>query len=131
MTETTPPAHVLIVEDSFDVSTAYRILFEAKGYRTSTAASVASAVQTGMADPVDLMLLDLTLPDGSGLDVLAALRGAGAAPRVSVALTGHDDEATAKRCREAGCSEVLVKPVPPRQLLGRMGEWLGTSTAKP
>lgn len=119
------PAHVLIVEDSYDVSTAYRILFEARGFRATTAATVEAAVQTGMQEPVDLMLLDLTLPDGNGLQVLEALRTADRTPRVTVALTGHDDAEISRLCVEAGCREVLLKPVPPRVLLQKAGEWVG------
>lgn len=115
--------HVLIVEDSFDVANAYRILFEAKGYRVSVADRVLGAVELALADPVDFMLLDLTLPDGSGLDVLDALRGGGL-PTTTVALTGHDDTAVRRRCLDAGCSDVLVKPVSPRELLAKMETWV-------
>ena len=115
--------HVLIVEDSFDVANAYRILFEAKGYRVSLADRVLAAVELALTDPVDFMLLDLTLPDGSGLDVLDALRGGGL-PTTTVALTGHDDAAIRRRCLDAGCTEVLVKPVSPRELLAKMETWI-------
>ncbi|MHB1265817.1 MAG: response regulator transcription factor [Gemmatimonadaceae bacterium] len=118
-----PKKHVLIVEDSFDVANAYRILFEAHGYRVSVADHVAAAVEQAVEDQVDFMLLDLSLPDGSGLDVLAALR-AGGLPRVTVALTGHDDAAVRRRCLDTGCTEVLVKPVSPRELLAKMAGWM-------
>ena len=118
-------AHVLIVEDSHDVSTAYKILFEARGYRASTAATVAAAVDVALNDPVDLMLLDLTLPDGNGLQVLEALREGCKLPRRAVALTGHDEIEIRELCLGAGCAEVLLKPVPPRELLRKAGEWLG------
>jgi CheY-like chemotaxis protein len=69
------------------------------------------------------MLLDLTLPDGDGLRVLRTLAAEGLAPRVSVALTGHDDPDTVQRCLDAGCAAVLGKPVPIRELLRRMATW--------
>jgi len=56
--------------------------------------------------------------------VLAQLAGSSSAPTVTVALTGHDDEQTVLRCRAAGCHDVLLKPVPVRELLRRAGEWL-------
>jgi CheY-like chemotaxis protein len=71
-----------------------------------------------------LMLLDVTLPDGDGLSVLELLRGSPALPAVTVALTGHDDSLTVQRCRAAGCREVLLKPVPVRDLLRRAADWL-------
>jgi DNA-binding response OmpR family regulator len=70
------------------------------------------------------MLLDVSLPDGDGLEVLAQVAGTAAAPTVTVALTGHDDESIVTRCREAGCRDVLLKPVPVRELLRRASEWL-------
>lgn len=86
--------------------------------------SVASATTSAMADVPDVLLLDLTLPDGDGLAVVERLRAAGRLPRAFVALTGHDDASLTARCRAAGCRDVLVKPVPVRVLLGKMKEWL-------
>jgi CheY-like chemotaxis protein len=85
---------------------------------------VAEAVAAGLAEVPELLLLDVTLPDGEGLEVLERLRAAGRLPRVTVALTGHDDEALAARCRAAGCRDVLLKPVPIRVLLAKTSEWL-------
>jgi DNA-binding response OmpR family regulator len=109
--------HLLIVDDSPLVTDALRILFEETGHRVSTAGSVREAVDICGADRPDVMLLDLTLPDGSGLDVLAALGGS---PPATLALTGHDDPRTTARCLAAGCREVLLKPVPTRQLLDKV-----------
>jgi two-component system KDP operon response regulator KdpE len=115
---------VLIVDDSPHVTGPLRILFEETGRRVSLAASVAEAVESCEAERPDLMLLDVSLPDGDGLQVLALLAGSASAPTVTVALTGHDDENTVRRCRAAGCRDVLLKPVPVRELLRRASEWL-------
>jgi len=122
--------HVLVVEDSALVSSALRILLEETGRRVTVAPSVRAAGEALAAaaaadDPIALALLDLTLADGDGLSVLESARAAGVAPRVSVAMTGHDDAATRDRCLAAGCADVLIKPVPMRELLARVGEWLG------
>jgi len=71
------------------------------------------------------MFVDLTLPDGNGLAIVEQLRKLGCSPKVVVALTGHDEPSIAKRCTEAGCTEVLLKPVPTRDLLRRTDTWLG------
>lgn len=115
---------VLIVDDSPHVTGPLRILFEETGRRVSLAASVAEAVESCETERPDLMLLDVSLPDGDGLEVLAQVAGTAAAPTVTVALTGHDDESIVARCREAGCRDVLLKPVPVRELLRRASEWL-------
>jgi len=115
-------AHVLIVEDSELVTSAMRLLFESAHRRVSIAGSLAEALDVGMHDPADLVLLDLTLPDGDGLTLIEPLRNAGS--RRFVALTGRDEDAVATRCREAGCADVLVKPVPVRDLLAKSAGWL-------
>jgi DNA-binding response OmpR family regulator len=115
---------VLIVEDNDLVSGALRVLFEQTGRRVSIAATVADAISVATADRPDLMLIDLTLPDGNGLSILEELRRENRAPRVAVALTGHDDPAMAERCAALGCADVLLKPVPTRELLRRVEQWL-------
>jgi DNA-binding response OmpR family regulator len=116
---------VLLVEDSALVTSALRILFEETGRRVRVSADVADAVRACAEETPALMLLDLTLPDGDGLSVLDAVRGTPGAPRVAVAMTGHDDDATRRRCLAAGCADVLLKPVPARELLARAHAWLG------
>jgi CheY-like chemotaxis protein len=110
-------ARILIVEDSELVTEAFSILFTEAGYEVDTAATVAEAIERGTAEPVDLLLLDISLPDGDGLQVLKALREKGALPRATLAMTGHNDAASNRRCIEAGCAEVLLKPVPIGELL--------------
>ena len=116
--------HVLIVEDNDLVSGALRILFEQTGRRVSIAGTVSDAISVASADRPDLMLVDLTLPDGDGFSILEELRRENRSPRVAVALTGHDDPDVAARCTALGCTDVLVKPVPTRELLRRAEEWL-------
>ena len=115
--------HVLLVEDRPEASEPVQLLLEETGHRVTVAASIDAAVDAARRDAPDVMLLDLTLPDGDGLRVLTTLQAEGAAPRVTVALTGRDDPDTAQRCLDAGCAAVLGKPVPIRELLRRMAEW--------
>lgn len=122
---------VLVVEDHVLVTDAMTILLEAGGHTVRCAATVAAGVASGIGSPPDVMLLDLTLPDGSGLDVIAQLREAGALPPVTVALTGHDDPATVARCRAAGCHDVLLKPVPARELLRHVAHWAAVARGEP
>jgi DNA-binding response OmpR family regulator len=112
-------AHVLIVEDSPLAVDALRVLFEETGHRVTVATTVVQAIVIAREEHPDIMLLDLGLPDGDGLDVMTALRADGSQP-VTFALTGTDDAAVTKRCIAAGCREVLVKPVRPRTLLEKV-----------
>jgi DNA-binding response OmpR family regulator len=115
------------VEDSDLVTGALRILFEETGRRVTIAHSVREGIAAGRKDPPDLLLLDLTLPDGDGLEVSATLRASGVNPRATVAITGRDDPESLRRCDAAGVTAVMVKPVPARELLKRADGWLGES----
>jgi CheY-like chemotaxis protein len=117
----------MVAEDNELVCDAMRVLFEETGHRVTTVPSILAAVQSATADPVDLLLLDLGLADGDGLEVLRQLAARGALPRVSVALTGRDEQEIVTACRAAGCREVLLKPVPARELLRMAREWVGRS----
>jgi DNA-binding response OmpR family regulator len=94
------------------------------GYRVATAASVAAALASARQTPPDALLVDLTLPDGDGLTIVRTLIEEARAPRLVVALTGHDDEATSARCIEAGCSAVWVKPIRSATLVAGLREGL-------
>lgn len=106
------------MEDNADVTDALRVLFEHNGYRVSVAATVAEAVQVGVRDTPEIVLLDISLGNGeNGLDILRRWRERGMVPPRVLALTGHADEATRQRCAEAGCEAMLLKPVPTAELL--------------
>ena len=101
-----------------------RIIFEAAGYRVSEAGTLADAgAATGAAMP-DAILLDLTLPDGNGLDLIPSLQPRTRERPVIIALTGRDEPEVTRRCRSSGCHEVLLKPVPPRDLVRTVGALL-------
>ena len=121
--------HILVAEDNALVADAMRLLFEETGHRVTTAGSIADVVAAAASDPVDLLLLDLGLSDGDGLDVLTRLRERGGLPRTTVALTGRDEPEVIERCKAAGCREVLLKPVPVGELLRKSREWLNDGGA--
>ena len=116
--------HVLVAEDNTLVADAMRLLFEETGHRVTTAGTIVADVAAAASDPVDLLLLDLGLSDGDGLEVLTQLRERGTLPRVNVALTGRDEPEVIERCKAAGCRDVLLKPVPVGELLRKSREWL-------
>ena len=100
------------------------MLLGATGHRTRAAGSVAEALRAAREETPAVALVDLTLPDGDGLEIVRTLAAEGRAPRAAVALTGHDDPETEARCLAAGCRAVLVKPVRPAVLLAALREWL-------
>ena len=125
----TAPPLVLLVEDNELVTQALRVLLEATGHRVATAESLADARARVADERPAVILLDLTLPDGDGLALLA--EPAAEAPTVTYAMTGHDDAGTAARCRAAGCRDVLVKPVPVKVLVEKVREGVTAGSAAP
>ena len=118
------PARVLLVEDSELVADAMRTLLDALGHTVRVAPSVRGAVAACEAEVPDIMLLDLGLLDGHGLEVMEQVTSRGLAPRVVAAMTGDDEPAMKRRCLAAGCREVLVKPVGARELMARIETWM-------
>jgi CheY-like chemotaxis protein len=114
----------MVAEDNALVADAMRLLFEETGHRVTTTGSIADTVAAAAVDEVDLLLLDLGLSDGDGLTVLTELASRDALPRVTVALTGRDEEEVSTRCLAAGCRAVMLKPVPVGELLRKSREWI-------
>jgi two-component system, OmpR family, response regulator QseB len=113
-------ARILIVEDSPLVTDAFSILFRESGYDVDVASTIAEAVEVATTRPMDLILLDISLPDGNGLDVVDQLRTLNSLPKATLAMTGHGDSRTRQRCLDAGCAEVFLKPVAISELLRRI-----------
>lgn len=123
--ETTAPAsgtsdapsrqlHILIVDDHADTSRVMQLLLERRGYRVRTASSLSSALEAAGADDYDLLISDIGLPDGSGLDLMRELRQS--KPIVGVALSGFGMEEDIQKSIEAGFKEHLTKPINFKQL---------------
>jgi signal transduction histidine kinase/DNA-binding response OmpR family regulator len=115
------PAHlkILLVDDHEDTSRAMKRLLERVGYEVRTASSVAGAMESARRAPFDLLISDIGLPDGSGIELLRRLKENlqhGRPPLKAIALSGFGMEEDLRRSREAGFVEHLTKPVDFEQL---------------
>lgn len=108
------PLRVLVVEDHEPTLRAMTKLLDTLGHRVTGVASVASALASAKQDHFDLLLSDLGLPDGSGLDLMRQLLPQYAGK--SIALTGYGMEQDIRDSRDGGFSAHLIKPVDLRQL---------------
>ncbi|MEM6672738.1 MAG: sigma-54 dependent transcriptional regulator [Planctomycetota bacterium] len=117
-------AHILIVDDEDAIRAGLVAVCMAGGHRTSEAASGTDAVRRATTERPDLVLLDLRMPDGDGLDVLPALVALDDAPAV-VILTGYADVRTAVDAMRSGAATVLEKPVDPPTLRETLDRTLG------
>ena len=103
---------VLVVEDNRDTAEALRLLLRIHGFDVEIAHSVGEA-RKQLETPFDVLISDIQLPDGSGLELM---RGLGAKTR-GIAMSGFGAKADLERSREAGFHAHLVKPVPIEKVL--------------
>lgn len=119
---------VLVVDDEEVVRNAVsRVLSEA-GYEVATAADGAAALAHPAAASCRLVLLDLMLPDRSGIGLLEALRQL-RPDRPVVVITGYATSESLARALEAGAASVLAKPFDAAELLDAVRRALSEAAA--
>jgi len=101
---------ILLVEDHVDSSRMMRRLLAIDGHAVKWAPDVATGLKLAGEQPFDLLISDLGLPDGSGLDLMHALRRQGST-LPGIALSGYGQDQDITRSVEAGFARHLTKPV--------------------
>ena len=109
---------VLVVDDEPQILRALRINLRVRQYDVLTAATGAEALDVAGKHPPDLVVLDLGLPDLSGLEVIEGLRGWTSAP--IVVLSGRADSADKVEALDVGADDYVTKPFSMDELLARM-----------
>ena len=102
---------ILLVEDHADTREALADLLRMYGHDVQVAGSVAAALETAAAGRFDLVVSDLGLPDGSGLDLMPRIRALSTYEVKGICLTGYGMEEDIRKSREAGFLAHLTKPV--------------------
>jgi PAS domain S-box-containing protein len=108
--ETSPDVRILLVDDHPDTNKAMARLLERLGYDVQTADSVQAALSAADQTRFDLLISDIGLPDGSGLELMRELLGRQHAIK-GIALSGFGMEEDVKKSKEAGFYEHLTKPI--------------------
>ncbi len=108
-------AVVLIVDDDIQVRETLDSLARRMGHQCFHAATLAEGRQALEAQRVDVVFLDVCLPDGNGLDILAHVRAASQPPEVII-LTGQGDPDGAELAIQSGVWDYLIKPSPLKQI---------------
>jgi two-component system response regulator RegA len=103
---------LLVVDDDMTFRQRLAQAMEKRGYQVTQAESIASGVRAAKANPPRFAVVDLRLSDGSGLDVVAAVREANPEARI-VMLTGYGNIATAVAAVKTGAVDYLSKPADP------------------
>ncbi|RQW64464.1 response regulator [Vibrio viridaestus] len=109
---------ILVVEDEPQIQTFIRISLEAEGYRYAGAKTLHSAHEQFISVEPDVVILDLGLPDGDGIELLRRIRTNSAVP--VLILTARDQEDEKIRLLESGANDYLSKPFGIRELMVRI-----------
>ncbi|ADV68505.1 response regulator transcription factor [Deinococcus maricopensis] len=109
---------VLIVEDEVRLADTLEAYLRRDGYRTERATNGRAALELWRAARPDLILLDLMLPEVSGLDVARQVRAAGDTPIIM--LTALDEEVDRLVGLGLGADDYVVKPYSPREVVARV-----------
>ncbi len=132
--EQLPAWRVLVVDDDEFNLLVIRRYLPTPPLEVVTAVNGRAALEAALAQPPDLVLIDLDMPVMDGLEATRRLRehqaGGRLKPFMIVMLSSHDDEATRQRARDAGCDLYLSKPVS-RDVLLRTLAWAAGPHAQP
>lgn len=105
---------LLVIDDEPDLRTLYELTLLREGYSVDTASNVDDALHALRDAAYDLVITDMRLPDGTGLDVLRYLEGAGREEKVMV-ITAFGSAESAVEALRAGAYDYLTKPVDLKQ----------------
>jgi len=109
---------VLVVDDEQQILRALRTSLRGAGYEVDTAETAETALAAAAMRPPDAVILDLVLPDGTGIDVCRELRGWSSAPVILLSAVGEEREKVA--ALDAGADDYVTKPVGIDELLARL-----------
>ena len=118
--------HALIVDDEQDAAEMMASLISAEGYSVSVAGTIAAARRLMALQQPDVVLLDLLLPDGSGMQLIDVIKSI---PNAEVVLiTGHASVETSIQALRMGAADYLTKPVNIKHLRGVLSRLRKPST---
>ncbi len=100
---------ILLVEDHEDTNRSLTNLLRRRGYYVQSAGNIQSARDLSSKEEFDVLISDLGLPDGSGIELMQTLHSA--RPLFGIALTGFGMEDDIRKSHEAGFQHHLVKPI--------------------
>ncbi len=111
---------VLIIDDDPNVRSTLRMLLEAMDYAVTAAGTGAKGIEAALRERPDIALVDLAMPDMTGLEVAAAIRAQLGQGIRLVALTGYSRDSDFASTQAAGFDQHLVKSGDPRELLAAL-----------
>src|SRR5438046_2086903 len=119
---------ILLVEDHEDTNRSLTNLLRRRGYHVQPALNFQSALDFGATGQFDVLISDLGLPDGNGIDLMQKLASK---PPLGIALTGFGMEQDIRKSREVGFQHHLVKPIDLNKLDALIQESAAAAPAVP
>ncbi|HNK53606.1 MAG TPA: response regulator, partial [Ottowia sp.] len=123
-------ASILVVDDEPDLRTLYELTLLREGHRVSSAASLAEARALLAAQAYDLVVTDMRLTDGLGLELLREMAAAQRRER-SIVITAYGSAENAVEALKCGAFDYLTKPIDLKQFRGVVGAVLQARSATP
>lgn len=111
--------HILVVDDERSIRRLLRMYLDEAGYTVTEAADGAEALAKMRSGGIDLVLLDLMIPEVDGLEVARRIRADQPAVPI-IMLTAREDEASRVTGLEMGADDYVTKPFSPRELVSRV-----------
>jgi two-component system KDP operon response regulator KdpE len=111
-------AHVLVVDDEPHIVRGLKVILRSAGFDVRAAESKREALDAVAVRPPDVMILDLVLPDGSGVEVCEQVREWSALPIIVLSAVG--DEREKVRALNAGADDYITKPFGADELIARI-----------
>ncbi len=109
---------ILVIEDDDSIRSAVRRGLSDRGYAVATAATGMTGLEHVLAEHPQVVLLDLGLPDVSGLTLISMIRAASEVP--IIVITAQDDDPTMVKALDAGADDYVVKPFGTEQVAARI-----------
>jgi two-component system KDP operon response regulator KdpE len=119
-------ALVLVVDDEPQILRALQTNLRGAGYEVAVASTASEALSVAAMRPPDAVILDLVLPDGSGIEVCRELRSWSSAPILVLSVVGDETEKVA--ALDAGADDYVQKPFGIDELLARLRALLRRAT---
>jgi two-component system KDP operon response regulator KdpE len=113
-----PGGRVLVCDDEPQILRAVRVVLRDAGFDVVATATAREALDAASVRPPDAAIIDLVLPDGSGVEVCRELRSWSEMPIIVLSAVGEESEKV--RALEAGADDYVTKPFGPRELVARL-----------
>ena len=100
---------ILVVDDHDDTSQVMARLLKGRGHQVKTAVGVNTALAAAHQEPFDLLISDIGLPDGTGLELMRQIQSI--RPTPGIALSGRGSSEDVRQSQDAGFAAHVTKPV--------------------